>query len=641
MRKSPYKYLLIAFIMVMLLAALPEPALAATPCPPESGASGYVVVDERNADITILENGDVRYIETWVVSFLGTNFRFAYRDIPYNRLTGITDWSVAEGGTAYTERSSGEYVYDLTGGLSNRRITWCFPSTSNQTRTFTLSYTVQGSLAIYDDVDQYFWKFIEADRAYTISHSTVRLHLPASFSSDQLTLGGFVNGLESLQIYNEGEIATFGTSGARIIDSQTIEFTGGPFYGGDEWEIGVRFPHGFVTSEKQLWQTIEDRRPLFNFFGLSGAIILTLAGILGLYMFWYFRGRDKPVGVKAEYYPKPPQNIPPGVVGVLLDENADMEDIMATLIDLGRRGYLRITEEEASFFGKKNEFTFTKLGKDEASLLPYEKALLKAVFGNTRQRKLSALKNKFYTSLPDIRAKMYEEVTKYGFFQGNPEKVRQKYGCMGFAALGGAGLLAFGVYQLAFNSLHLFDDFYALCFSASIMVFPLGLLLIARVMPRKTATGARAAMQWTAFRNYLKNVDKYQDVQKAKEQFELYLPYAIAFGLEKSWVARFEKTDVPIPMWYDPYPVHRPISTSGSGKVTGRPAPTGGGGAPSLDQAADSVFGGLQSMSTGLFSMLDQASSTFTSAPSSSGSGGGGGGFSGGGGGGGGSSGFG
>ena len=70
------------------------------------------------------------------------------------------------------------------------------------------------------------------------------------------------------------------------------------------------------------------------------------------------------------------------------------------------------------------------------------------------------------------------------------------------------------------------------------MIFPVGLLFAARYMPRKTAKGARAAVQWNAFKNYLKNIEKYAQVKDAQDQFEKYLPYAIAFGLEKSWVKK-------------------------------------------------------------------------------------------------------
>ncbi len=39
-----------------------------------------------------------------------------------------------------------------------------------------------------------------------------------------------------------------------------------------------------------------------------------------LYIWWYRRGRDKPVGLVADYLPEPPSDLPPGMVGTMLDE---------------------------------------------------------------------------------------------------------------------------------------------------------------------------------------------------------------------------------------------------------------------------------------------------------------------------------
>ena len=109
--------LFISLFIVILFGGWfsPAPAHAQSgSCPPgESTASGTVVVEERNADITILENGDVRYVETWVVNFAGSGFRFAFRSIPLNRATSIGDWGVSEGGIEYQKSSRGDYVYVL------------------------------------------------------------------------------------------------------------------------------------------------------------------------------------------------------------------------------------------------------------------------------------------------------------------------------------------------------------------------------------------------------------------------------------------------------------------------------------------------------------------------------------------------
>jgi hypothetical protein len=137
----------------------------------------------------------------------------------------------------------------------------------------------------------------------------------------------------------------------------------------------------------------------------------------------------------------------------------------------------------------------------------------------------------------------------------------------------------------------------------------------------------------------LKEVERYTDLETATELFERYLPYAIAFNLERRWVQKFARVETtPIPGWYFPYW----MMGRGGYRSAGGPGGGGEGGAPpSLQGMSDGLTGGLQSMSDGLTSMLNSAGKTLTSAPSSSGSGGfSGGGFSGGGSSGGGSSGF-
>ena len=149
--------------LVLLLAALP---LATT----VGAQSKSVIVNRRDGQATILPNGDVRMVETWQTQFIGGPFRFAFRAIPLNRVEAIDEWSVSEGGQQYrqaSDQSPNSYTVDRNS--DEEKITWYFPSTTDQQRTFTLRYTLKGALRIYNDGDQFFWKFIESDRAYTIS----------------------------------------------------------------------------------------------------------------------------------------------------------------------------------------------------------------------------------------------------------------------------------------------------------------------------------------------------------------------------------------------------------------------------------------------------------------------------------------
>ncbi len=619
MKHTKSIYLRLSLALVVFLALL---ALA----PAAQAQSKSVTVLRRDADITILDSGDVLVRETWEVQFHGGPFRFAFRSIPLNKVDAIVDWSVSENGQAYS-RAYGDdedpHTYTLDYENGERKITWYFPPTTEQTRTFNLNYTLEGGLALYQEGDQFFWKFIESDRGYTINASRVTVHLPVNVSPGEMTIASFRNTQE--------------TSDGTALDGQTVVFEGGSFPSGTEWEIGVSFPHGLVSAELPRWQVIEANQGFYNLVTVIVAIIVLIGGVLALYLMWYVAGRDKPAGVVPEYFPRPPEDVPPGVAGTLLDEMADMEDVLATLVDLARRGYLRIEEIEQAGIGAKGDFRFVRTKQiDAASLRPYEVELLRAVFKTRKERKLSNLKNKFYSSLPKIRKALYEEVTHLGYFPMNPEKVRGRYGCAGFLLLVVAGLAGFCLFSLLGEYSPLM-----LCVSLAVGLFPVGVMILGRYMPRKSAKGARSAAQWNAFKRYLENIEKYTSLETAAEQFDQYLPYAIAFGLEKSWVKKFERTNAPIPPWYYPYGHHGHHRPYHHGRGLARPVSSGQGGAPSLDSMAEGAFSGLDAMSTGLFTMLDSATNTFKSAPSSSGSGGySGGGFSGGSAGGGGSSGF-
>jgi hypothetical protein len=184
-------------IPLLLLAAALALLLGSAPGA-RAQSSGSVSVDRRDGVITIQPDGNVRVQETWAVRFSGGPFRRAFRAIPLNRVNDITDWGVSEGGTAYRQNDLGTpNTFALTTNENDERvITWYFAPTNNALRTFTLSYTLRGALRVYDGGDQFFWKFIEADRQYAIGSSTVTVNLPRAFNTSQLKATTYRNSQE-------------------------------------------------------------------------------------------------------------------------------------------------------------------------------------------------------------------------------------------------------------------------------------------------------------------------------------------------------------------------------------------------------------------------------------------------------------
>src|SRR5581483_8582099 len=180
---------------------------------------------------------------------------------------------------------------------------------------------------------------------------------PVNFPVDQLKATTYLGAQE--------------TNGARILDGSTIEYNGGPFPPQSTWEIRAQFPH-VITAPPEAWQQIDDHiertAAQNNFYAVVATVLLGIGGPLLLLVLWYLVGRDKPTTFAAEFLSKPPDDTPPGVVGTLLDEHADLQDILATIADLAQRGFLRIRESDA--FGTP-AYERTNLSDDH--LAPFEK----------------------------------------------------------------------------------------------------------------------------------------------------------------------------------------------------------------------------------------------------------------------------
>ena len=83
--------------------------------------------NRMDVDITVLENSDLRIVETWQATFTSGSFRFAYRDVPMDRLTGISDVGVSEAGRQYAPGTAEEaYTFETSRAGRDFRIQFFF-----------------------------------------------------------------------------------------------------------------------------------------------------------------------------------------------------------------------------------------------------------------------------------------------------------------------------------------------------------------------------------------------------------------------------------------------------------------------------------------------------------------------------------
>lgn len=563
---------------------------------------------------------DVR--ESYDIYFTGT-FRFGSAVIPLQNLEDIHSVEVYEGGQPLREScAENPGTYCVQNSADELSVTYYFTLPLTDARQqFDIRYTVDGALRVYDGGDQLWWTAIPSEHyGFSIGSSTITVQMPPGFAPRE--------GVDPVVSY--GAAADVNVRGTTVT-AQARQ----PLGGDDYFEIRVQYPHdpnvrvaSWQSSFDQRREFEETSKPLIDLGLIALSLLLAVGGVFGVYALWYTRGRDPQVGLVPEYLSDLPSDLPPAVVGTLLDEKADMSDVISTIIDLAHRGYIVMEEEQTEGLfgiGRSREFTFKRTDKELDGLRNFESRIMTALFSSNRmERSLDSLRNKFYTVVPKLQEDLYDSVVSEGLFTAKPSTTRAMWSGLGTVLFVLALLVGFGGMSLVEQISPTL-----LCVPAALALVGLAAMIVGQHMPAKTRKGAEEMAKWRAFREYVQNLEKYSDIQDAAVHFDDFLPYAIAFGLDRSWVRRFSKIDyVPIPPWYFPTYMGGPYR---GGYMPGSPlrpflSGTGGvnpgelaraGGDFSLDDISTNVAGGLESISSGLTEMLDSASRVMTSRPQS------------------------
>jgi Predicted membrane protein (DUF2207) len=497
--------------------------------------------------LTLRNDGSFHVVERQRVQFAGGTFMNGHRSIPTTRTTGIENIKVSEAGAGpYREVD----MADLTSTIdafsvfvtsTRASIYWTYDPIYDGEKTFVVEYDVRGALRVYQNAtppsEQIWWSAFGSD----LTNET-----PVESASLKVTLPKAVK-LQAVKIGEDGKGDPTNYSSA----GKTFTWTDSDISAGDDFTARLEFPT-IVDSAPPSWQAADDERRAnaaiakqhdaeISLLLLAAGLVLATGGGVGAYGVWYMRGRDPDTGLVADFLPSPTSDLPPGVAGTLLDECADERDVVATIFDLGRCGILKVTD--AGLLGPAKTATrsdyIIEVVDPNRSMRPVERTVLGAIFGNSSPKvgEKTSLKEagpRIIDRAPAIKQALYDELISRGFFTQSPESIRRRWRKVGLFVI--ASAVVFGVIgTIALN-------WKALVPAAVVLLLGIVLARMSKAMPRKTGAGAEEAAKWRAFRRYLADLDKYENISESKSIVERYLSYAIAFDLEFVWVGRFKET---------------------------------------------------------------------------------------------------
>jgi uncharacterized membrane protein YgcG len=559
-------------------------ALLLALAPPPLAAQRSLAI--RNFDATIAVNPDatIDVTESITVSFTGS-WNGIYRTIPveYRTPQGF-NWTLH---LQFLGATAGPEARPLKVESSRERHylkykIWV-PGAENATHTISLHYRARNGLRFFPDHDELYWNVTGDEWDVPIEAASAVIHLPAKATGLRAIAfnGAYGSTARDARVDTAGTVVRLSMPHGLGFHEGLTAVVG--------WDKGVVTPP--TSTEKAA-----------GFLASNWPLIIPMLVFAGMFTLWNRVGRDPrrlPVAVQYE----PPGGLTPAEAGTLMDESADMRDITATLVDLAVRGHLKIEErDEEVLFGlfKKKDYVFHRLepAGGSTALQPHESKVLSGIFQGKTEVRLSELENEFYQYLPDIRGSIFGGLVRRGLYRSRPDTLKSRWQAGGVVL----GMLIFGGGAALGARLSLTPVPFAIAAVLSGLI----VVLFAQVMPARTVAGARALEKVLGFEEFLGRVEgeRYQRIVKTPEMFEKFLPFAMAFRVEKRWAQAFRDIYREPPRWYTggaawvgPFDLDRfsnrlsdlssrtqstmtssPRSSSGSGFSGGSSGGGGGGG---------------------------------------------------------------
>lgn len=508
----------------------------------------YTVNADRSIDVT----------ERIAVDFGPLQRHGIYRDIPvrYAKVIGAGlplragTIQVGLGDVRVTDGAGRPLPISLERGSSVRiRIGDADKLVTGQ-QDYVIHYRLASGLGFFDDHDELYWQVTGTDWPVPILHASATVTLaPVGRAVIRDTTGW------SPWCYaGWAESSSNARCTAAFLGAGRYQFASGRLDPGEGLTLVAAFPQGVIAAPTAADRARERA-------ALWWPVVLPFLGFFFMFGRWRSRGREPDPGSIVPNW-HPPEGLPAGAAGTLMDQRAGMEDVVATLLDLAVRGYFKISEVPAhglvEALGEKSfavkalrtlgistvDWELMRTGKPApGDLVPYEVRVLDGVFDDGEPvRRMSDLHNEFYTHLPKIREGMYDYLVEQKLFPKSPAAVRNGYLVLGIVLTVAGVPLGIATANVVLG--------------AAIALVGITVLAFSAFMPAKTAEGARRWREVKGLEEYIRRAEKLelessQGPERTTELFSNLLPYAIALDVSDIWVKQFAGVlGATPPTWY-------------------------------------------------------------------------------------------
>lgn len=507
-------------------------------------------IDKWLIESELLNNGDLVIVEDITFRF-NEKFNGVFREIVLDKTSGIEAIKVVENSkdkvieyVKVEKAKKGDTNVFLVNEKKKNIQIQIFSPSKKEEKTFRITYTVKNVAKKYNDIGELYYKFLGMENETPIDFLSVNIILPGVDINNKVK--AFAHGPLNGKIHSATE---------NIINLQVKSVPKNTFVEGR-----ILFPREFISNsnnivdkdsyssiineEARFQNRIEENKAKKEAMGVlfgNIAVILATIGILVFVLLIIKYRREKDIHEERKYV-EVPDDCSPAVASYITSTYINSNVIIATILDLYRKGYIKIDDGEE--FKKKKEvlkdFTITKVKEEDDNLTSHERYFISWLLDDIGDGETvttndisnyskgnSSMFSKHYLKWQQI---IKEDAIAKGYFDESSKKYGWPLIILFFVSL------VISIVTLVYENL-----LGLALFGTAFLMLIQGIVLLSR----KSNYGYDQYRKWMEFKKYMKNLKKDDSVGNlGKYPKDISLIYSLALGIDKDILNRFNVEDM-------------------------------------------------------------------------------------------------
>ncbi len=383
---------------------------------------------------------------------------------------------------------------------------------------YRITYTTKGQVGFFPGYDEIYWNVNGNGWDFPVDSISAVIRLPRAAEVKQTAC--------YTGVYGSMETACASSK----VNWYTVSFQGRALRNYEGLTVAVGFQKGVVAEPPPPTFYEKNAVPL-----VGGGITLLL--LLYYFVTWIRFGRDPDMPTVIPLF-DPPDDLSPASVAMVMKGAYDNDQITPAMIHLAVKGHIRIDQKEESLLlglMSKEVYTIVKLAGG-SGLPSEEQELLDRMFGSGQGS--FSIDGKYDPSVQSMASSFRSTLrSQWHAFLNKGNNGRFWW----------IPLLSVAVCVISMIVLH--NSFWGdndAVYIAAFLVANVVLFLVYQYLIKKPSLEKQALRsRLLGFKMYLsaaeeKQLQHFNPPTMTPEVFEKYLPYAIAFGVEKIWGDRFQ-----------------------------------------------------------------------------------------------------